>query len=114
MRLAAKTALGKLHEGSSLLPDNVTVDAVYNLLNFSPDNCYFQYSDNFYKQSTGGPMGSSLTVALAEIRVTETEQLVLNTSSKPPSKYYRHFVDDGFGTSPINNTPLTFSNMLMD
>ena len=96
MRLAAKTALDKLHEDSSLLPDNVTVDAVYTLLNFSLDNSYFQYSDKFYKQTTGGPMGSPLTVALAEIRVTETEQLALNTSSKPP-KYYRHFVDDGFG-----------------
>ena len=41
-------------------------------------------------------MGSPLTVALAEIRVTETEQLALETSSQPP-KHYRHFVDDGFG-----------------
>ena len=96
MRLAAKTVLDKLHEDSSLLPDNVTVDAVYTLLNFSLDNSYFQYSDKLYKQTTGGPMGSPLTIALAEIRVTETEQLALNTSSKPP-KYYRHFVDDGFG-----------------
>ena len=41
-------------------------------------------------------MGSPLTVALAEIRVTETEQLALETSSQPP-KHYRHFVDDRFG-----------------
>ena len=41
-------------------------------------------------------MGSPLTVALAEIRVTETEQLALETSSQPP-KHYRHFVDDAFG-----------------
>ena len=41
-------------------------------------------------------MGSPLTVALAEIRVTETEQLAVETSSQPP-KHYRHFVDDGFG-----------------
>ena len=72
------------------------MDAVYTLLNFSLDNSYFQYNDQFYKQTTGGPMGSPLTVALAEIRVTETEQLALETSSQPP-KHYRHFVDDGFG-----------------
>ena len=41
-------------------------------------------------------MGSQLTVALAEIRVTETEQLALETSSQPP-EHYQHFVDDGFG-----------------
>ena len=96
MQLAAKMALDKLHEDFVLLPDNVTVDAVFTLLNFSLDNSYFQCSDKFYKQTTGGPMGSPLTVALAEVRVTETEQLVLNASSKPP-KYYRHFVDDRFG-----------------
>ena len=41
-------------------------------------------------------MGSPLIVALAEILVTETEQLAVNTSSKFP-KHYWHFVDDGFG-----------------
>ena len=96
MRLAAKTVLDKLQEDPTILPDNITVDAVYTLLNFSLDNSYFQYNDQFYKQTTGGPMGSPLTVALAEIRVTETEQLALETSSQPP-KHYRHFVDDGFG-----------------
>ena len=84
MRLAAKTVLDKLQEDPTILPDNITVDAVYALLNFSLDNSYFQYQDKFYKQTTGGPMGSPLTVALAEIRVTETEQLALETSSQPP------------------------------
>ena len=96
MRLAAKIVLDKLQEDPTILPDNITVDAVYTLLNFSLDNSYFQYNDQFYKQTTGGPMGSPLTVALAEIRATETEQLALETSSQPP-KHYRHFVDDGFG-----------------
>ena len=96
MRLAAKTVLDKLQEDPTILPDNITVDTVYTLLNFSLDNSYIQYQDKFYKQTTGGPMGSPLTVALAEIRVTETEQLALETSSQPP-KHYRHFVDDGFG-----------------
>ena len=40
-------------------------------------------------------MGSPLTVALAEVRVTEIETLA-NSCQKPP-KHYRHFVDDGFG-----------------
>ena len=64
-----------------------TRDSVYTLLNFSLDNSYFQYNDKFYKQTTGGPMGSPLTVTLAEIRVTETKQLALETSSQPPKHY---------------------------
>ena len=41
-------------------------------------------------------MESPLTVILAEIRVTNNELKVLNTSLYPP-KHYFHFVDDGFG-----------------
>ena len=41
-------------------------------------------------------MGSPLIVTPAEILVTETEQLAVNTSSKF-LKHYCHFVDDGFG-----------------
>ena len=113
MRLAAKTVLDKLQEDPTILPDNITVDAVYTLLNFSLHNSYFQYNDQFYKQTTGGPMGSPLTVALAEIRVTETEQLALETSSQPP-KHYRYFVDDGFGLfmSPNANEFLRHINGL--
>ena len=43
MRLAAKTVLDKLQEDPTILPDNITVDDVYILLNFSLDNSYFQY-----------------------------------------------------------------------
>ena len=41
-------------------------------------------------------MGSPLTVALVEVRVTEIETLAINSCQKPP-KHYRHFVDEGFG-----------------
>ena len=72
------------------------VHYTYTLLSFSLYNSYFQYSYRFYKEKTGRPLGSPLTVALAEILVTETEQLAVNTSSKFP-KHYWHFVDDGLG-----------------
>ena len=39
-------------------------------------------------------MGSPLTVALAEVRVTNVESLALESSADPPS-LYKHFVDDG-------------------
>ena len=39
-------------------------------------------------------MGSPLTVALAEVRVTNIESLALASSADPPC-LYEHFVDDG-------------------
>ena len=41
-------------------------------------------------------MGSPLTVALAEIRVSYLEEEALRTCPESPIHYY-HFVDDGFG-----------------
>ena len=66
------------------------------MLHFSLDNTYFEYNNTFYKQVTGGPMGSPPTETLAEIRVTDIENLAISTFPHPP-KHYRHFVDDGFG-----------------
>ena len=39
-------------------------------------------------------MGSPLTVALAEVRVTHIESSALASSADPPS-LYKHFVDEG-------------------
>ena len=96
MHQSAKSALDKFRTNPSLLPDNITIDAIHTLLHFSLDNSYFEYDNTFYKQVTGGPMGSPLTVALAEIRVTDIENLAISSFSSPP-KHYKHFVDDGFG-----------------
>ena len=96
MRLATNSALDKFRSDPSLLPGNISLDAIYTLLHFFLDNTYFEYNNTFYKQVTGGPMGSPLTVALAEIRVTDIENLAISTFPHPP-KHYRHFVDDGFG-----------------
>ena len=41
-------------------------------------------------------MSSPLTFTLAEIRVTDIEQLALSSSTRKPKQYY-HFVDDGLG-----------------
>ena len=96
MRQAAKLALDKFRTNPSLLPDNRTIDAIHTLIHFSLDNSYFEFDNTFYKQVTGGPMGSPLTVALAEIRVTDNEYLAMSSFPYPP-KHYKHFVDDGFG-----------------
>ena len=44
------------------------------------DGEYNYYYCSFYSQTEGGPMGSPLTVALAEVRVTNIESLALASS----------------------------------
>ena len=96
MKHAQRIVKSKLQDHPSLLPSNISSTAFDTLISFCLDNSYFEYNNKFFAQNTGGPMGSPLTVELAEIRVTELETIALNTSPQPPS-LYKHFVDDGFG-----------------
>ena len=96
MKDAQRIVKSKLQDHLSLLPSNISSTAFDTLISFCLDSSYFEYNNKFFAQNTGGPMGSPLTVELAEIRVTELETIALNTSPQPPS-LYKHFVDDGFG-----------------
>ena len=96
MRKAVDTVMDHLYLNPSILPPDLTPEGIKSLLNFSLDNAYCEFDNQFYKQITGGPMGSPLTVTLAEIRVTDIEQLAIANSTRKPKHYY-HFVDDGFG-----------------
>ena len=87
----------RLYENSNILPPTITPEAIKSLLNFSLDNAYCEFDNRFYKQITGGGgHGLTLTVTLADIRVTYIEQLALSSSTRKPKHYY-HFVDDGLG-----------------
>ena len=70
MHAAVELAMKKLRNNPDILPANITPEGIHSLLNFSLDNTYLQFGSRFFRQNTGGPMGSPLTVALAEIRVT--------------------------------------------
>ena len=86
----------RLYENPNILPPTITPEATKSLLNFSLDNAYCEFDNRLYKQITGEPMGSPLTVTLAGIRVTYIEQQALSSSTRKPKHYY-HFVDDGLG-----------------
>ena len=96
MHKAVDTVMDRLYLNPSILPPNLTPEGIKSLLNFSLDNAYCEFNNQFYKQITGGPMGSPLTVTLAEIRVTDIEQRAITNSTRKPKHYY-HFVDDGLG-----------------
>ena len=96
MQAAVDIVMEKIRINPEILPTNITPEGINSLLNFSLDNAYLEYNSLFFRQNIGGPMGSPLTVALAEIRVSYIEDLAIRNSTDPPSHYY-HFVDDGFG-----------------
>ena len=96
MRKAVEAAMERLYKDPSILPHNIIPEAIKSLLMFSLYNAYCEFNNKFYKQITGRPMGSPLTVTLAEIRVTDIEQQALSSSTRKPKQYY-HFVDDGLG-----------------
>ena len=96
MRKALDTVTERPYENPSILSPTITPEAIKSLLNFSLDNAYREFDCKLYKQITGGPMGSPLTITLAEIRVIDIEQQALSSSTRKPKHYY-HFVDDGLG-----------------
>ena len=94
MKLAQRTVIEQFTRDPSLLPAHFSITALDTLINFSLDLSYFEYNGSFFSQTEAGPMGSPLTVALAEVRVTNVESLALASSADSPS-LYKHFVDDG-------------------
>ena len=98
MHRAVDTAITRLEENPGILPSPLTPGTVRHLLNFCLEHAYFEFDGKFYRQTSGGAMGSPLTVALADIRTAEVEQLALNTFADPLHTY-RHFVDNGIGSA---------------
>ena len=96
MRLAVELIVERLRADPQLLPAGFSLNAFHSLLTFSLDKSYFEFNHSFFRQVEGGPMGSPLTVDLAEIRVADLETKALESSPDPPS-FYVHFVDDGYG-----------------
>ena len=96
MHKAVDTVMENLKIKPELITKDITPEAIKSLLIFSLDNSYFEFNNTFFRQISGGPMGSPLTVALAEVRVSDIEATAIRTSPDPPKSYY-HFVDDGFG-----------------
>ena len=98
MRAAVDTTVKRLKENPGILPSPLTPATIRTLLDFCLDNAYFEFDHKFYQQKSGGAMGSSLTVVLAEIRTAEVEQLAMETF-EDPLEFYHHFVDDGIGAA---------------
>ena len=84
MKLAQHTVIEQFTRDPSLLPAHFSITAFDTLISFCLDHSYFEYNGSFYSRTEGGPMGSPLTVSLAEVRVTNVESLALASSADPP------------------------------
>ena len=85
MKIATSLVIDRLEANPEYLPPEFTLAGMSILLNFWLDNSCFEFNNEYYAQTDGGPMGSTLTVSLAEIRVAHLEEQALMTCPDPPS-----------------------------
>jgi hypothetical protein len=77
------------------LTEHTALDAaeVLMLTKLCLESCTFQWNNNFYKQIRGCPMGSPISVVIAELTMQNFESLAL---SNPPCHplFWKRYVDD--------------------
>ena len=65
---------------------------LYHLAKMCLESNYFSYRGNIYKQITGTPMGSPVSVVIAEIVMEEIERKILCLPNN--FMFWYHYVDD--------------------
>ena len=94
MHKAIHFTLEGMKENPEILEEaQMSYNAFEILLKFCTSSSYFEFNGKFYRQLTGGPMGTSLTVELAEVRVQKWENEALK-NCPVPIYLWKHFVDD--------------------
>jgi hypothetical protein len=100
----------KLHDDKSLGGrTKLNEDEILDLLCFVLDATAFRYDGDYYEQLTGVPMGSPVSVVVAEILMEDLETKALSKDIKP--SWYGRFVDDIVSKIKANNIPLFHQNL---
>ena len=100
-------ALKRLIEASGLKPiDGVAKGIILALTRFVMTNNYFYLDGYYYKQITGGAMGSSLTLTVANAYMYFVKQPIVKWVNRTCSLYYR-YIDDLFIMSNVHSDILT-------
>ena len=74
---------------SAVETTNMSVDSIVEMAPFCVRTAYFQYKEEFYKQTEGMAMGSPLSPALANLFMEWFEETALSTAQKPPRMWKR-------------------------
>ena len=73
----------------------MTINDIEIALNFCLYNTYFKFQGKFYQQIFGVPMGSPISVTIANLVMEHIEIKAINSFFSPP-KLWSRFVDDTF------------------
>jgi hypothetical protein len=96
------TAIKRLMEASNLKQiDGVKKEIILTLARFVMVNNYFYLDGSYYKQITGGAMGSPLTLTIANAYMYFVERPIAKSAHTTCSLYYR-YIDDLFIMSNVH------------
>ncbi|CAF3977119.1 unnamed protein product, partial [Rotaria magnacalcarata] len=75
----------------------ISIDTIKKLASIILKDNVFAYGKKFYKQTTGGAMGSSLTLTLANIFMAKWQKNIVEEQTKT-GEFYGRYIDDIFMT----------------
>ncbi|CAF1683791.1 unnamed protein product, partial [Rotaria magnacalcarata] len=75
----------------------ISIDTIKKLASIILKDNVFAYGKKIYKQTTGGAMGSSLTLTLANIFMAKWQKNIVEEQTKT-GEYYGRYIDDIFMT----------------
>ena len=101
--LAKDSVKAILDENPTLLPQltSLTSDDILSLLDVCFEAAVFKHNDTIYKQEHGTPMGSPVSVVLAELTMQKLEKTMFEEAPYQPILWKR-YLDDIFAILPTN------------
>ena len=89
---------------------NLDKHEIIDLINLCLQAAIFEHNDDVYKQTHGTPMGSPISVVLAELVIQKIEEKIMNN---PPCPHlvWKRYIDDVITILPRDNVP-TFLNYI--
>ncbi|CAM4828303.1 unnamed protein product, partial [Rotaria magnacalcarata] len=94
---ALDTLMTFLHVHGYRKVKGISIDTVKKLASIILKNNVFVYGKKIYKQTTGGAMGSSLTLTLANIFMAKWQTNIVEEQTKT-GEFYGRYIDDIFMT----------------
>ena len=67
-----------------------------SLLEFVMSTTYFQFDDEFYQQVHGAPMGSPVSVVVADMYMEDLEEAMDTAPQDTTPAMWRRYIDDSF------------------
>ena len=86
----------KFDEGKIVLPNGMSMTTLIKLVRLCCKNTVFSFNSQFFEQIFGCPMGSPLSVILANLAMELLESELMSLFPIQPA-FYNRFIDDTIG-----------------